>query len=179
MRKALFAAVLALAAAATPARAWTFDWHPTSTSAIFPALTPPGYYTNTYYYGWAYPWFAYYNYAHGPYANWWYYGGYATYGWPCYGGYGYGCRGWADPFAGTAPATLVVTLPPEATLKFNGSVATGTGAERTFSVPALSYGQDFGYVLTAEVTAGGKTAVATARVILRAGETARATLEIK
>ncbi len=168
MRKALFAAVLALAAAATPARAW--DWHPTSTSATFPLLTPSGYYANTYYYAWAYPWFGYYNYAHGPYA---YCAPYATYG------YGAACRGWADPFAGTAPATLVVTLPPEATLKFNGVVAMGTGAERTFNVPALSYGQDFGYVLTAEVTAGGKTAVATARVVLRAGETSRATLEIK
>ena len=62
MRKTLFAAVLALAglaATTTPARAW---WDsPTTTSATFPLLTPSGYYTNTYYYGWAYPWFAYYN----------------------------------------------------------------------------------------------------------------------
>jgi uncharacterized protein (TIGR03000 family) len=168
MRKALFAAVLAVAAGATPAQAWD---KPTSTTAIFPLLTPSGPYTNTYYYGWAYPWFAYYNYAHGPYANWYLWGGYATYG------YGWPCYGVVNPFAGTAPATLVVNLPVGATLKFNGVVSTVTGEVRTFTVPALSYGQDYGYDLVAEVTVDGRTTRAAARTILRAGETARVTLE--
>ena len=168
MRRALFAAVLAVAGLAAPAGAVD---HPTSTSAIFPLLTPSGPYTNTYYYGWAYPWYAYYNYAHGPYANWYLYGGYATYG------YGWPCYGVANPFAGTAPATLVVSLPVGATLKFNGVVSTVTGDTRTFTVPALSYGQDFGYDLVAEVTVDGRTTRAAARAILRAGETARVTLE--
>ncbi|MFO0797958.1 MAG: TIGR03000 domain-containing protein [Gemmataceae bacterium] len=171
MRRALFAAVLAVAASAAPAKAG--DW-PTTTSATFPLLTPSGYYSNTYYYGWAYPWFAYYNYAHGPYANWAYYGPYATYGWGCYG-----CRGYADPFAGTAAATLVVDLPESAVLKFNGVTSPVTGNSRTFTVPALSYGQDYGYTLVAEVTTNGKTTRATAAVKLRAGETARVTLAPK
>ncbi|QDU23212.1 TIGR03000 domain-containing protein [Urbifossiella limnaea] len=171
MRRALFAAVLAVAASAAPAKAW--DW-PTATSATFPLLTPSGYYTNTYYYGWAYPWFAYYNYAHGPYANWASYGPYATYGWGCYG-----CRGYADPFAGTGAATLVVDLPESAVLKFNGVSSPTTGNSRTYSVPALSYGQDYGYELVAEVTANGKTTRAAAKVVLRAGETARVTLNPK
>ncbi|HEX4613506.1 MAG TPA: TIGR03000 domain-containing protein [Urbifossiella sp.] len=172
MRKILFAAVIALAGYATPARAWLTDL-PTSTSATFPLLTPSGYYTNTYYYGWAYPWYSHYNYAHGTYANWRAGGGYATYGygWPNYAP--------TNPLAGTAAGTLVVTLPVDATLTFNGVVATGTGVTRTFSVPALSYGQDFGYVLVAELVEGGKTTRASARVVLRAGETARVALDPK
>jgi len=166
MRRALFAAVLVVAGSAAPARAW-----PTSTTATFPLLTPSGPYTNAYHYGWAYGWFSHYNYAHGPYANWWYGGGYATYG------YGWPARGYADPFAGTAAATLVVTLPEGAVLKFNGVSSPATGDVRTYSVPALSYGQDYGYDLVAEVTANGKTTKAAARVVLRAGETARVTLD--
>lgn len=168
MRKVTFAAVLALAGLASPAQAWD---SPTTTSATFPLLTPPGYYTNTYYYGWAYPWFAYYNYAHGPYSNWYAWGGYATYGsaWPA--------RAYADPFAGTAAGTLIVTLPADAKLFFNGVPSTATGATRTFTVPALSYLQDYAYELTAEVTVDGKPRRVPARVIVRAGETARVTLD--
>ena len=176
MRRAVFAAVLALAASAAPARAW--DW-PTTTTATFPLLTPSGPYSNTYYYGWAYGWYSYYNYAHGPYANWWYYGPYATYGWCGYGPYGWGCRGYADPFAGTGAATLVVDLPESAVLKFNGVSSPAVGNSRTYRVPALSYGQDYGYELVAEVTANGKTTKAAAKVVLRAGETARVTLAPK
>ncbi len=168
MRRAVFAAVLALAAPAAPAHA-----RPTPTTPTFPRLTPSGPYTNTYYYGWAYGWYANYNYSHGPYANWWYYGPYATYGW------GAPAPGYADPFAGTGAATLVVDLPESAVLKFNGVSSPSTGNSRTFRVPALSYGQDYGYDLVAEVTAGGKTSKATARVVVRAGETARVTIEVK
>ena len=169
MRRVLFAAVLVVVGSAAPAAAN----YPSSTTATFPLLTPSGPYTNTYYYGWHYPWFAYYNYSHGPYANWWYGGGYATYGWcgPC--------RGYADPFAGTGAATLVVDLPESAVLKFNGVTSTATGNSRTFRVPALSYGQDYGYELVAEVTTNGKTVRAAARVVVRAGQTARVTLDPK
>ena len=169
MRRALFAAVLVVAGSAAPAAAN----YPSSTTAIFPLLTPSGPYSNTYYYGWAYGWYSYYNYAHGPYANWWYYGPYATYGW------GWPAWGYADPFAGTGAATLVVDLPESAVLKFNGVSSPTTGNSRTFRVPALSYGQDYGYDLVAEVTANGKTTKAAARVVLRAGETARVTLAPK
>jgi uncharacterized protein (TIGR03000 family) len=176
MRRALFAAVLVVVGSAAPAAAN----YPSSTTAIFPLLTPSGPYTNTYYYGWAYGWFANYNYAHGPYANWWYYGPYATYGWCGYGPYGWGCRGYADPFAGTGTATLVVDLPEGAVLKFNGVSSPVTGASRTFRVPALSYGQKYGYTLTAEVTVNGKTtARAVETVELFAGETTRVTLNLK
>ena len=169
MRRALFAAVLVVVGSAAPAAAN----YPSSTTATFPLLTPSGPYTNTYHYGWAYPWFAYYNYAHGPYANWWYYGPYATYGWcgPC--------RGYADPFAGTGTATLVVDLPEGAVLKFNGTTSPVPGSTRTFQVPALSYGQRFGYALTAEVTVNGTTLQETRTVELRAGETTRVTLAPK
>jgi uncharacterized protein (TIGR03000 family) len=73
----------------------------------------------------------------------------------------------------------VVDLPESAVLKFNGVVSLVPGNIRTFSIPALSYGQDYGYDLTAEVTANGKTTTAIARVVVRAGETARVTIAVK
>lgn len=52
---------------------------PYYTSAAFPLVNPPGYYTNLYSYGWMYPWFSGYNYSSSPYYGWWQNGGYATY----------------------------------------------------------------------------------------------------
>ena len=46
-------------------------------------------------------------------------------------------------------------------------------------MPALSFGQNYGYNLVAEVTTEGKTTRAAAQVVLRAGETARVTLDPK
>jgi uncharacterized protein (TIGR03000 family) len=95
MRRWLILSILVLAGVfgtTNRASAW---WGPYYTSAAFPCVNPPGYYTNLYYYGWMYPWYAYYNYSHGHYNGWWLNGGYATYGscGPCgpYGcGHGYG-----------------------------------------------------------------------------------------
>ena len=123
---------------------------PTTTTATFPLLTPSGPYTNTYYYGWAYAWFAYYNYAHGPYANWWYYGAYATYGWAG--------RPAATPTRSPAPRRPRSSWTCR---KRRAEVQRRVVADHRqladVPVPALSYGQDYGYDLVAEVTANGKT----------------------
>ncbi|MBY0458274.1 MAG: hypothetical protein K2V38_13115, partial [Gemmataceae bacterium] len=52
---------------------------PPATSVTWPSVSPPGWYTNTYWHRWYYPWYAYYDYTTGPYANWMSGGGYAGY----------------------------------------------------------------------------------------------------
>ena len=84
MRKCLLVAVLALAsvgASANRASAWWYGWCDQAyySSVSFPMQTPSGYFTNSYYFAWYYPWYANYNYSHGHYANWWQGGGYASY----------------------------------------------------------------------------------------------------
>jgi uncharacterized protein (TIGR03000 family) len=209
MRKLLTAVlvVVGVASAGGRAQAWQWGHHgPFPQTAAFPLANPPGWYTNTYYFAWQYPWFAYYNYNHGPYANWMSGGGYATY--TTYTGHpvtyrpyldqggmgGPGMGGQMTPPKEPDPkkdeklkdklpvdrlpeaATLKVNLPADAKLLFNGAVATGSGTERTFSTPELQPGADYGYELTAEVLRDGKTERVTGRVIVRAGMTTSITL---
>lgn len=86
MRRLLVVPVVALAVMlGSTGRASAF-WAlggPYYTTAAFPSVNPPGYYTNLYYYGWMYPWWSHYNYSHGPYAGWYQNGGVATYGGEC------------------------------------------------------------------------------------------------
>jgi uncharacterized protein (TIGR03000 family) len=201
MRKMLAASVVAIGMMlATVGRADAWSWGhsgPWPQSAAFPCVNPPGWYTNTYSYAWQYPWFAYYNYSHGPYANWMAGGGYAYYK-NCgnCGPYGCGLRGplpppppsqpKADPSKPIPtemkkemrmePGRVTISLPADARLLFNGTAATGTGETRTFATPALIPGQDYGYELTAEVIRDGRLLLVTERVVVRAGETARVTL---
>lgn len=178
MRKWLMLSVLALAGtmlSTSKASAWGYGLvvHPYYTSAAFPCLNPPGYFTNVYYYAWYYPWYAYYNYSHGPYANWWHWGGYATYGGACgLYGCGQGQSGLTGPKP-AQPATVCVNLPADAKLLFNGTAATGTGESRTFATPALTPGQEYEYTLTAEVVRDGRVLTATERVRVRAGSEAK------
>jgi uncharacterized protein (TIGR03000 family) len=202
MRKMLTAGAGAvLLALTTGQRASAWNWGhsgPWPQTAAFPCVNPPGWYSNTYYYAWQYPWFAYYNYSHGPYANWMAGGGFATYAncGPC-GPNGCSLTGGHPPAGHQHPnhhdhhpapkdkepsggkpeaARVAITLPADAKLLFNGAVATGAGETRTFATPALQPGQDYGYELTAEVVRDGRVMTVTERVVVRAGETARVTL---
>lgn len=82
MRRFLFASALAVAGlfgtTGTASAFWP-NCGPYYTSAAFPLVNPPGYYTNLYSYGWMYPWFSGYNYSSSPYYGWWQTGGFATY----------------------------------------------------------------------------------------------------
>ena len=135
MRKLLLGllVLVGLAGSSQRASAWQYGHTgPWASSATYPTANPPGWYTNTYYYAWAYPWFAYYNYSHGPYANWMSGGGYAGYGTSVYGHrMTHGVM--APPRLGgtSASCTLTVNLPADAKLLFNGTVANGTGTVRT------------------------------------------------
>jgi uncharacterized protein (TIGR03000 family) len=199
MRKVLTTGVVAIVLALASAdRAQAWQWGhtgPWPQTAAFPCINPPGWYSNTYYYAWQYPWFAYYNYSHGPYANWMAGGGYAFYkncGPAC--PYGLGLSGCLPPpppkeepkkdepkngdhnHKAVEPARVTITLPADAKLLFNGAVAAGSGETRTFATPALQRGMDYGYELTAEVIRDGRLQTVTERVVVRAGETARVTL---
>src|SRR5436853_31073 len=48
-----------------------------------------------------------------------------------------------------APATIVVSLPADATLKVDGVATKATSDVRTFATPILPIGQSFHYTLTA------------------------------
>jgi uncharacterized protein (TIGR03000 family) len=167
---------------------------------------PPGWYTNTYWFAWQYPWFAYYNYSQGPYANWMQGGGYASYA--NYPGHAITYAPWVpgagdmppgamsppspnngatDPKKdagpkdpndpkGCLPGKVTINVPVDAKLLFNGAVASGTGRERTFATLPLQPGTLYAYDLTAEVIRNGKVERVTERVIVRAGETASVSL---
>jgi uncharacterized protein (TIGR03000 family) len=177
---------------------------PYATSVTWPSAVPPGWYTNTYWHGWFYPWYAYYNFSQGPYANWMSSGGYAGYADHGPAGIYYFHKAPAEPYMGNwagsgspaAPAvpatpktdekpkdppkedkgTVSVTLPSDAKLLFNGVAASGTGLVRTFRTPALEPGRAYKYELTAEVVRNGHVERATGTVIVRAGETANVAL---
>jgi uncharacterized protein (TIGR03000 family) len=74
-----------------------------------------------------------------------------------------------------APTTLTVELPANATLYVDGGLVKGEGAVRTFNTPELERGQSFYYELKAEVVVNGQTRTEEQKVIVRAGEPAKAT----
>jgi len=199
MRKLLMASAATIVLALlTGQRASAWGWGhtgPWPQTAAFPCINPPGWYSNTYSYAWQYPWFAYYNYSHGPYANWMAGQGYAYYK-NCGNCGPYGC-GLTGPLPPPPPSTkpepkhdnhavpkemkpevgrVAISLPSGARLLFNGTLATGAGATRTFATPVLMPGQNYGYELTAEVIRDGHVISVTERVVVRAGETTRVTL---
>lgn len=191
MRRWLFVSAFALfglLGTANKAPAMWFFTGPYYTSAAFPCVYPPGYYSNLYYYAWYYPWYSYYNYSHGSFANWYLWNGWATYGGNC-GPYGcgpkypYGMPGlmqagemaptqWKPPVA----ATLTVNVPADAKLMFNGAEAAGTGGARVFRTAPLQRNYDYAYDLTAEVVRDGQVKRVTKRVVFHAGDETTVTL---
>jgi uncharacterized protein (TIGR03000 family) len=74
------------------------------------------------------------------------------------------------PAPAAAPATVVVRLPADARLTFNGEPTRSTGATRTFLSPPLEAGRTYGYTLEAEVTQDGRKMTVTRQVSVRAGQ---------
>jgi uncharacterized protein (TIGR03000 family) len=75
-----------------------------------------------------------------------------------------------------APATMVVNLPADATLKVDGHSTQATSDLRTFATPVLPVGQDFHYTLTAAIVRDGKTLTTTQQVTVRGGLTSQVNL---
>jgi uncharacterized protein (TIGR03000 family) len=75
-------------------------------------------------------------------------------------------------------ATLIVSLPEDATLTIDGEETTSTSAQRVFVTPALEEGKEYEYTLKAKVQRDGKVEIATAKVTFRAGETKPVELKV-
>jgi uncharacterized protein (TIGR03000 family) len=80
-----------------------------------------------------------------------------------------------DKEPGSAPATVVVMLPADAELWFQGQKTKLTGAERTFTSPALERGASYTYDVKARWTKDGEPVEKTRSIKVRAGE--RTTLD--
>ena len=74
---------------------------------------------------------------------------------------------------------VMITLPSNAKLSFNGMFAAGSGNVRTFQTPPLQPGIDYTYTLSAEVMVDGKIRTVSENVIVRAGEETKVTLAAK
>jgi uncharacterized protein (TIGR03000 family) len=70
-------------------------------------------------------------------------------------------------------ATVVVTLPADARLYADGQLIDQAGPVRTFRTPPLEPGKAYYYMLSIEVTRGGRTQRSEERVQLEAGKVAR------
>jgi uncharacterized protein (TIGR03000 family) len=76
-----------------------------------------------------------------------------------------------------APATIIVSLPADATLTIDDAATTSTASPRVFTSPVLPAGRDFHYTLKAQIVRDGKTVEVSKEVTVRAGQTTRATME--
>ena len=70
-------------------------------------------------------------------------------------------------------ATIVVTLPEDARLTFDGEATVSTGSSRLYITPPLERGRDFHYTLEAKVMRNGKTEASSRQITVRAGEETR------
>jgi uncharacterized protein (TIGR03000 family) len=78
---------------------------------------------------------------------------------------------------GPAPATVVVHLPADARLTVDDQPTRATSDERVFISPPLQPGQNYFYVLRAELNRNGEKLTASQNVTVRAGQTSEVTLE--
>jgi uncharacterized protein (TIGR03000 family) len=74
-------------------------------------------------------------------------------------------------------ATVVVTLPADAKLFFDGKQTRTKSGQREFVSPDLEPGMDYHYTIKAEIVRDGKTDTKSETVTVRAGRTARVSFE--
>lgn len=103
--------------------------------------------------------------------------GYVAAGCGCCGGYASATGGAVMMGAATtAPATIVVNLPAEAKITFDGAATTSTGTSRRFVTPAINNGIEHNYTIGAEIVRDGKTLKTSQVVTVRAGQTTEVNL---
>ena len=73
-------------------------------------------------------------------------------------------------------ATIVVTLPEDARLTFDGEATVSTGSSRLFITPPLERGRDFHYTLEAKFLRNSKAETSTRQITVRAGQETRVDL---
>jgi len=76
------------------------------------------------------------------------------------------------------PATIIVSLPADATLLVDDSPTTSTSSRRVFVSPSLSPGKTYHYTLRAEAQRDGKPVRVEERVAVRAGEESKVKLTL-
>jgi len=74
-------------------------------------------------------------------------------------------------------ATVVVSLPADAKLFFDGKQTKTTSDRREFVSPELEPGLDYHYTIKAEIVRAGKTDTKTETVTVRAGKVSRISFE--
>jgi uncharacterized protein (TIGR03000 family) len=77
-----------------------------------------------------------------------------------------------------APATIVVELPADASLKVDGAATTSTSNLRVLVSPELTYGKDYQYTLTAQVVRNGAPVQVEKNVLVHAGEESHVRLDV-
>jgi uncharacterized protein (TIGR03000 family) len=89
-----------------------------------------------------------------------------------------GGYGMAVVDASQAPATVVVSLPEDATLTVDGEPTASTSSTRVFVSPDLPTDREFHYTLKAKVMRDGKPVVVQETVAVKAGQETRVTLQL-
>jgi uncharacterized protein (TIGR03000 family) len=82
-----------------------------------------------------------------------------------------------DESFSAAPATIIVSLPADATLKIDDAVTSSTSSRRIFTSPALPMGREFHYTLKAEYSRDGKPVAVAKEIVVRGGEETRVSME--
>ena len=77
------------------------------------------------------------------------------------------------PAADQEPATVVLSVPADAEVWFDGVATSQRGAQRTFRTPPLAKGDHYHYTVRARWTEDGKPVDESQRVAVRAGEQVR------
>jgi len=77
-----------------------------------------------------------------------------------------------------APGTIVVSLPADAKVSFDGVVTNSTSDLRHFATPELAAGSVANYTLTAEIVRNGQKLTTTQLVSVKAGETLEVNLPV-
>lgn len=72
--------------------------------------------------------------------------------------------------ADSATATIVVNVPADARIFFDGAPTTQSGAQRIYTTPALATPGTYVYQLKAEATREGRVVSRTKRVVVKPGE---------
>lgn len=85
-----------------------------------------------------------------------------------------GCQGArpqpAPKMTGSLPATLIVSLPVDATLTIDDHPTTSSSASRIFTTPPLQTGSEYSYTLRAQIMREGRPVAVSRQVAVRPGE---------
>ncbi|MBM4071627.1 MAG: TIGR03000 domain-containing protein [Planctomycetes bacterium] len=80
--------------------------------------------------------------------------------------------------SGSAPATLIVCVPADATLTIDDRPTSSTSEMRVFTTPPLPVASEHTYTLRAQVTRDGMVRTETRQVIVRGGAQTQVRLDV-